>query len=321
MALASLFMAWSTNPGAVPLGARPLPVLQSTSDEENEENDLAPLKTAEESRSSKARGRGIRRCQKCSGNYKPPRAHHDSVTGRCIVKMDHFCPWVGNAVGALNHKFFFLFILYTLCTSFISLILLILRYTRCGIYVSESEIEEDDRNDYDGIYLHKGCSDGRLYSPQVIVLLTVSITFLIFTCCMIYEQVEAIQSNTSKIARMKISMGEGREEFTRATSDFNEMFGGTSPNVALHWFLPTSVWFPNNMSMKKVMGYEYKDEWNGEIYREPQSSSESLSGNASSLGRSLDISECDANEEDFVGGGGSCDKRVEVLDTLSPKVE
>ena len=34
--------------------------------------------------------RGIRRCRKCNDNFKPPRAHHDSVTGRCIVKMDHF---------------------------------------------------------------------------------------------------------------------------------------------------------------------------------------------------------------------------------------
>lgn len=84
MALASLFMAWSTNPGAVPIGARPLPELRTNNDGEDEENDLAPLKA------KKLRGRGIRRCNKCNGNYKPPRAHHDSVTGRCIVKMDHF---------------------------------------------------------------------------------------------------------------------------------------------------------------------------------------------------------------------------------------
>ena len=38
----------------------------------------------------KTRRRGIRRCRKCNDNYKPPRAHHDSVTGRCVVKFDHF---------------------------------------------------------------------------------------------------------------------------------------------------------------------------------------------------------------------------------------
>jgi len=303
MALANLFMAWSTNPGAVPLGARPLPVLQNTSDDEDEENDLAaPLRAKAKSGSSKVKQRAIRRCRKCSGNYKPPRSHHDSVTGRCIVKMDHFCPWIGNAVGALNHKFFFLFIFYTLCTSFTSLILLTLRYIRCGSYKVESEIEEYDIDDFD-IHSNIGCNEGRLYSPLVIVLLIISITFLIFTCCMIYEQIEAIQSNTSKIARMKMNMGEGAEEFTRVTSEFNEIFGGTSPNVALHWFLPTSVRFPDNMNTMKVMGYEYRDEWNGEIYSETQSSLGSSSGKASSSGNSLVISECDGDEDEFVASG------------------
>jgi len=290
MALASLFMAWSTNPGAVPLGARPLQELQN--DDADEENDLAPLRAKAE---SKRRGRGIRRCQKCNGNYKPPRAHHDSVTGRCIVKMDHFCPWVGNAVGALNHKFFFLFIFYTLCTSLISLILLTLRFIRCGFYSDEPEVEEDDI-DHDGMYLYKGCNDGSLYSPPVIVLLVVSIIFLIFTCAMLCEQSDAIHSNINKIARMKMSMGEGVEEFSRVTSEFNEMFGGTTPNVELHWFLPTSVCFPNSTSMMKVMGYEYKDEWNGEIYKETHSTSDFSSVKATSLGCSLDVSECDADE-------------------------
>ena len=46
----------------------------------DDNSDLSPTK----------RRRGIRRCRKCNDNYKPPRAHHDSVTGRCIVKFDHF---------------------------------------------------------------------------------------------------------------------------------------------------------------------------------------------------------------------------------------
>ena len=31
-------------------------------------------------------------CSKCA-NWKPDRAHHSSDCGRCIRKMDHFCPW------------------------------------------------------------------------------------------------------------------------------------------------------------------------------------------------------------------------------------
>lgn len=257
LALASLFMAWSTNPGAVPLGARPLP--DNTGDEEN---DLAPLKEVKQ--------RGTRRCRRCNNNYKPPRSHHDSVTGRCIVKMDHFCPWVGNAVGALNHKFFFLFILYTMCTSLICLTLLIIRYVRCGFYRAGPG-GETYIDDFPDIYVYEGCDDGSLNSLQVICLLIVAVVFLTFTSCMLCEQIEPIQSNISKIARMKMSRGEGVEEFSRVTSEFNEMFGGTSPNMSLHWFLPLSVHFPDENSMMKVMGYEYRHEWNGEIYAEPSS--------------------------------------------------
>jgi ribosomal protein L40E len=35
---------------------------------------------------------GMRFCQKCQC-YKPPRAHHCRVCGRCVLRMDHHCPW------------------------------------------------------------------------------------------------------------------------------------------------------------------------------------------------------------------------------------
>lgn len=31
-------------------------------------------------------------CTQCA-NWKPDRAHHSKDCGRCIRKMDHFCPW------------------------------------------------------------------------------------------------------------------------------------------------------------------------------------------------------------------------------------
>lgn len=32
-------------------------------------------------------------------NWKPDRSHHSSQIGRCVRKMDHFCPWVGGMVA------------------------------------------------------------------------------------------------------------------------------------------------------------------------------------------------------------------------------
>ncbi|KAJ6326885.1 hypothetical protein OIU78_013887 [Salix suchowensis] len=66
----------------------------------------------------------LRVCRKCN-QFKPPRCHHCSVCGRCILKMDHHCVWVVNCVGALNYKYFLLFLFYTfLLTTLVTLSLL-----------------------------------------------------------------------------------------------------------------------------------------------------------------------------------------------------
>lgn len=58
-------------------------------------------------------------CSTCY-NYKPDRAHHCSELGRCVLKMDHFCPWVGGIVSETSFKYFIQFTgwaaVYCLCT-------------------------------------------------------------------------------------------------------------------------------------------------------------------------------------------------------------
>merc|ERR1712032_1416269 len=38
------------------------------------------------------------------------RSHHCNEMGRCIDRMDHFCPWIDNAVGRGNQRIFFVFV-------------------------------------------------------------------------------------------------------------------------------------------------------------------------------------------------------------------
>lgn len=47
---------------------------------------------------------------------RPIRAKHDKVTGKCIHKFDHFCPFVGNAVARDNYKYFVgLLVVHVVC--------------------------------------------------------------------------------------------------------------------------------------------------------------------------------------------------------------
>jgi hypothetical protein len=52
-----------------------------------------------------------RYCSRC-GVYQPPRSHHSRIHNSCVLRMDHYCVWVNNVVGAFNHKFFYLFLFY-----------------------------------------------------------------------------------------------------------------------------------------------------------------------------------------------------------------
>jgi hypothetical protein len=200
--------------------------------------------------------RTIHRCRKCNDNYKPSRAHHDSVTGRCIVKMDHFCPWVGNAIGALNHKFFLLFIFYTFISCSTAIPIVIIRILPCRDLMDElHNLQQRD-------YRYEDCQ--KLLAPHAMVLIIVTILFFFFTLCMLADQILAVTKNVSKIARLKIQGGDlGSDQLQPVAVDFNEIFGvrqgdkcpGTF-RVQWHWFVPLPVEFPPGMK-DVIMGYRY----------------------------------------------------------------
>ncbi|XP_073286791.1 probable protein S-acyltransferase 14 [Primulina huaijiensis] len=114
MLLWCYFSVVFTDPGSVPSNWRP------AMDEERGVTDL--LTTTEFPTNSD--NQEVRYCRNCN-QLKPPRCHHCSVCGRCVLKMDHHCVWVVNCVGALNYKYFLLFLFYTfLETTLVTLSLL-----------------------------------------------------------------------------------------------------------------------------------------------------------------------------------------------------
>ena len=80
LSLLSHTRAMLTEPGVVPPGAVPPPADRAIYEE------VGGFR--------KVKGRW---CSECSG-FKPRKAHHNFTTGRCVVKLDHWCPWVSNAV-------------------------------------------------------------------------------------------------------------------------------------------------------------------------------------------------------------------------------
>lgn len=78
--------------------------------------ELPPEFLSRRSITSKRDGR-FRLCRTCHV-WKPDRCHHCSACNRCILRMDHHCPWLPDCVGFRNQKYFIQFLMYATLYAF-----------------------------------------------------------------------------------------------------------------------------------------------------------------------------------------------------------
>uniref|UniRef100_A0A7S1X6Y1 S-acyltransferase n=1 Tax=Tetraselmis chuii TaxID=63592 RepID=A0A7S1X6Y1_9CHLO len=133
-----LMVCWSyfatvfSNPGIVPAGWHPF----GSDEEAARQRDALEAGQVPRLLDAHLRPRFCRKCQA----WKPQRAHHCSVSNRCILKMDHYCIWVVNCVGLLNYKFFLLFLFWTCVASVVGCALLLPEFLL--FFTSGAEAEE-----------------------------------------------------------------------------------------------------------------------------------------------------------------------------------
>lgn len=152
-------------------------------------------------------------CSKCQV-VKEPRTHHCRIANRCIIRMDHFCPWVGNCIGIRNHKIFVQFLFYGTIDLTIGGLLQLYLY----LFTNFPEIDELQRNML-------------LVSIATDLISGLAIGYLFWYQCM------NLKDNITTVEDLIPQMHESNP-FDRGSWLLNveEVFG---PFSWYHWLLPT----------------------------------------------------------------------------------
>jgi palmitoyltransferase len=134
----------------------------------------------------------IQMCEKCKPKqWKPMRAHHCRECNKCIMKMDHHCPWINSCLGIRNYKYFILFTAYTFLMSLVSG----LNTVFCVLYLFLSgEIEQHL------ISIDK--SSGISFILGIACFIE-AILFAYFTFEMTYECCDVLESNQTYVDQLK----------------------------------------------------------------------------------------------------------------------
>lgn len=127
----------STDPGATDPGTSPTGT--SPGDPEDQSLLAEPDKPPTEFVAFHITRPGVspyRYCVKCKV-WKPDRCHHCSTCQKCVLKMDHHCPWFAVCIGHYNQKFFLQHLFYITLFSgvvFTTTLVILLKFFRDQTY-------------------------------------------------------------------------------------------------------------------------------------------------------------------------------------------
>lgn len=166
-------------------------------------------------------------CMKCRVP-RPERAHHCHICDKCVLRMDHHCPWINNCVGFHNYKFFLLLVIYSGVTLFFTLVTSFPAFVRC----------------LDGLLWEQL---GAMW--EVRLELYVVITFCIFEILavvvalmvgvLLYAHLPLASLNITTIEDNFTNMANPYDQGS-AMANLVQVLGSFGPD----WFVPVSPWRP-----------------------------------------------------------------------------
>lgn len=139
-------------------------------------------------------------CTNCDG-FKTPRSHHCRRCGRCVLKMDHHCPWINTCCGHKNHGNFTLFLLFAVCGGIHASVLLILGLSKAYNRKYYMEQGEDENLVYLGFFAF----------IATLLSLGLAIGVVIALGSLLFIQAKIIMRNETTIENWIVSKAQMRE--------------------------------------------------------------------------------------------------------------